>query len=163
MVHLYQHLPVDGAKLENDLEQVRGQFALRGYMQAHITAEPAFDDRQGTVQYNFVVKQGPLFKMGKLDVSGFPDKVVQEVTTFWKLREGDPFDRSYVGRFFDEPRIKEMFGGKQFVVEQSEGETEHVVDVSIILCHPSGCQPSPNALFVSGEVQGDAKPESQPK
>ena len=159
MVHLYQHLPVDGAKLENDLEQVRGQFALRGYMQAHITAEPAFDDRQGTVQYNFVVKQGPLFKMGKLDVSGFPDKVVQEVTTFWKLREGDPFDRSYVGRFFDEPRIKEMFGGKQFVVEQSEGETEHVVDVSIILCHPSGCQPSPNALFVSGEVAPSSPPE----
>jgi outer membrane protein assembly factor BamA len=163
MVHLYQHLPVDGAKLESDLERARQEFAYRGYMQAVITAQPEFDDQQGAVKYNFVVKQGPLYKMGKLDVSGFPYKVSEEVTTLWKLREGDPFDRSYVLRFFGEPKIMQMFADKPFVVEQSEGETEHVVDVSIVLCHPSGCQPSPNALFVSGEVESDSKPESQPK
>ena len=78
--------------------------------------------------------------------------------TSWKLREGDPFDRSYVARFFNEPRIMQMFGGKPFVVEQSEGETEQTVDVSIVLCHPSGCQPSPNALFVSGETEPESKP-----
>jgi outer membrane protein assembly factor BamA len=158
MVHLYQHLPVDGAKLESDLENVRLQLALRGYMQARVTVQPEFDEMQGSVKYKFVVAQGPLFKMGKLDVSGFPEKVVDEVMTLWKLREGDPFDRSYVARFFQEPKILQMFGGKPFVVEQSEGETEQTVDVSIVLCHPSGCQPSPDALFVSGEVEPAAKP-----
>jgi outer membrane protein assembly factor BamA len=161
MVHLYQHLPVDGAKLEADLAQVRAQFAFRGYMQARITAQPEFDEAQGAVKYNFVVAQGPLFRMGKIDISGFPDKVVTEVTTLWKLREGDPFDRSYVVRFFADPKIMQMFEGKQFVVEQSEGENEQVVDVSIVLCHPSGCNPSPNALFVSAAPQNDSKPDSK--
>lgn len=160
MVHLYQHLPVDGAKLEADLENARQQFALRGYMQARVTAQPRFDDAQGAVQYDFVVTQGPLYKMGKLDVSGFPDKMIEEVSTAWKLREGDPFDRSYVTRFFGDPRIMQLFGGKSFVVEQSEGETEHAIDISIILCHPSGCQPSPNALFVSGDQEA---PSGEPK
>lgn len=161
MVHLYQHLPVDGAKLETDLEQVRAQFAFRGYMQAHITTHQEFDDAQGAVKYTFIVAEGPLYKMGKLDISGFPDKVVSEVATLWKLREGDPFDRSYVIRFFANPKIMQMFEGKQFVVEQSEGENEQVVDVSIVLCHPSGCNPSPNALFVSAEPQSDSKPDSK--
>lgn len=157
MVHLYQHLPVDGAKLDADLQQVRAQFALRGYMQAHITAEPQFDDQQGTVQYTFAVKEGPLYKMGKLDLSGFPDKMVDEVTTLWKLREGDPFDRSYVVRFFADPKIAQLFSGKKFVVEQSEGDTPQIVDISINLCDPAGCKPSPNALFIS------ARPEDKPE
>lgn len=161
MVHLYQHLPVDGAKLDADLQQVRAQFALRGYMQARITAQPQFDDQQGTVQYAFTVKEGPLYKMGKLDLSGFPDKFVNEVSTLWKLREGDPFDRSYVVRFFADPRIMQMFSGKQFVVEQSEGDTPQIVDISINLCDPAGCKPSPNALFISAQSEEDVKPESQ--
>jgi outer membrane protein assembly factor BamA len=161
MVHLYQHLPVDGVKLESDLDQVRAQFAVRGYMQAKITAQPQLDDAQGTVKYAFAVTEGPLFKMGKLDISGFPDKLVNEVTTLWKLREGDPFDRSYVARFFADPRIMQWFEGRQFVVEQSEGENEQIVDISIVLCHPSGCKPSPNALFVSGAPPSDSKPESK--
>lgn len=161
MVHLYQHLPVDGAKLDADLQQVRAQFALRGYMQAHITAQPQFDDQQGTVQYAFTVQEGPLYKMGKLDLSGFPDKFMNEVSTLWKLREGDPFDRSYVVRFFANPRIMQMFSGKQFVVEQSEGDTPQIVDISINLCDPAGCKPSPSSIFVSAQPEDGSKPESR--
>ena len=159
MVHLYQHLPVDGAKLDADLQQVRAQFALRGYMLARITAEPQFDDQQGTVQYSFAVKEGPLYKMGKLDLAGFPDKLVDDISTLWKLREGDPFDRSYVVRFFADPKIAQLFSGRKFVVEQSEGDTPQIVDISINLCDPAGCKPSPNALFMSAKP--DEKPESQ--
>jgi outer membrane protein assembly factor BamA len=159
MVHLYQHLPVDGAKLDADLQQVRAQFALRGYMQARITAQPRFDDSQGTVQYTFAVKEGPLYKMGKLDLSGFPDKMVDQVSTLWKLREGDPFDHSYVLRFFADPKIAQLFSGRKFVVEQSEGDTPQIVDISINLCDPAGCKPSPNALFIS--AQPEESPESR--
>lgn len=159
MVHLYDHLPVDGAKLETDLERVRAELALRGYMQARVAAQPQFDDQQGTVQYTFAVTPGPLYKMGKLDLSGFPDKLVNEVTTLWKLREGDPFDRSYVVRFFADQRIMQLFEGKQFVVEQSEGETPQIVDISINLCDPAGCKPSPNAIFIG--AQPEESPETQ--
>ena len=130
-----------------------------GEISSIFTAQPQFDDQQGTVQYTFAVKEGPLYKMGKLDLSGFPDKLVDQVSTLWKLREGDPFDRSYVVRFFADPRIAQLFSGKKFVVEQSEGDTPQIVDISINLCDPGGCKPSPNAVFIS--AQPEEKPESQ--
>jgi outer membrane protein assembly factor BamA len=149
-VHLYLHLPVDGAKLEQDLEQVRAQYASRGYMQAKITAQPAFDDAKGEVRYTFNVAEGPLYKMGAFDVSGFPDKLSAKVRDLWKLRQGDPFDRVYISKFFHDPMIEDLFEGQKFVVEQSEGDSPNTIDVTISLCLPSGCNPSPNALFVSG-------------
>lgn len=161
MVHLYEHLPVDGAKLEADLQRVRAELAFRGYMEARVAAQPQFDDAQGTVRYMFAITQGPLYKMGKLDLSGFPDKFVTEVSTLWKLREGDPFDRSYVVRFFANQRIMQLFEGKQFVVEQSEGDTPQIVDISINLCDPAGCKPSPSSIFVSAQPEDGSKPESQ--
>lgn len=149
LVHLYLHLPVDGAKLEDDLEQVRWQYAMRGYMHARVTYQPTFDDAKGAVQYAFKVDEGPLYKMGIFEVSGLPDKVAVEITSLWKLRQGDPFDRVYIQRFFAEPRIQQLFSGQKFVVEQSEGDEPTTLDVSVVLCLPSGCKPSPGALYVS--------------
>jgi outer membrane protein assembly factor BamA len=148
-IHLYQHLPVDGAKLESDLTKLRTEYAMAGYMYAQVEAQPHFDDAAGTVQYDFIVKEGPLFKMGKFDLAGFPDKLSAEVRTLWRLREGDPFDRTYIPRFFNERLIRQIFGGQKFVVEQSEGEQPNFLDVTVILCHPDGCTPSPDVLYQS--------------
>jgi outer membrane protein assembly factor BamA len=150
MVHLYQHLPVDGAKLEQDLMQVRAQYATRGYMQARISAQPVFDDVKGEVRYTFNVAEGPLLKMGVFDVSGFPDKISAQVRDLWKLRQGEPFDRVYIERFFRDPLIQKLLSGQSFVVEQSDGDAPNTLDVTVALCMASGCKPSPNALFVSG-------------
>lgn len=150
MVHLYLHLPVDGAKLEQDLTQVRAQYATRGYMQARVTPQPVFDDAKGEVRYTFNVAEGALLKMGVFDVSGFPDKVSAQVRDLWKLRQGDPFDRVYIEKFFRDPLIQRLFSGQSFVVEQSEGDEPNTLDVTVALCMAAGCKPSPNALFVSG-------------
>jgi outer membrane protein assembly factor BamA len=159
MVHLYLHLPVDGAKLEQDLTQVRAQYAARGYMQAHITPGAVLDDAKGEVRYTFNVAEGPLLKMGVFDVSGFPDKVSAQVRDLWKLRQGDPFDRVYIEKFFRDPLIQRLFSGQSFVVEQSEGDDPNTLDVTVALCMASGCKPSPNALFVSGPAT-QPQPES---
>lgn len=151
LLHLYQHLPVDGAKLEQDLEQVRAVYAMHGYMNARIHAVPDLNDSDGTVRYTFEVNEGALFRMGTFELSGFPSKLVEEITALWKLREGDPFNRVYAKQFFAEPRVRELFSGRQFVVEQSEGTTPERIDVTIALCHPAGCKPSPDAIYVTAD------------
>jgi outer membrane protein assembly factor BamA len=148
-VHLYQHLPVNGAILEQDLRAIQKEYMMAGYMHARIKPEPKFDDAAGTVQYRFVVQEGPLYKMGKFEVAGFPEKVAEEVTDLWKLREGDPFDRTYIARFFGEAKVKQLFGGQRFVVEQSEGEQPNSLDVTVLICQEGGCKPSPDVLYVS--------------
>lgn len=148
-MHLYLHLPVNGAMLEDDLQRLQAEYSMAGFMHARIKPQAEFDDAAGTVKYQFVVQEGPLYKMGKFEVTGFPDKIATEVQTMWQLREGDPFDRLYIRKFFGQRRVIELLGGQKFVVEQSEGEHPNSLDVTVVLCQESGCKPSPDVLFVS--------------
>jgi outer membrane protein assembly factor BamA len=148
-VHLYQHLPVDGAKLEQDLKSLQAELMRMGYMHARIKPHPEYDDAAGTVKYTFEVQEGALYKMGEFDLAGFPDKVADEARALWKLRQGEPFDRAYITQFFGNRMIRELFAGQSFVVEQGEGEQPNSIDVTVVLCAPGGCKPSPDVLYMS--------------
>jgi hypothetical protein len=87
--------------------------------------------------------------MGKFEVTGFPDNIAGEVQDLWRMREGDPFDRNYIRKFFGQRRIIELLGGQRFVVEQSEGERPNSLDVTVVVCQEEGCKPSPDVLYVS--------------
>jgi outer membrane protein insertion porin family len=148
-VHLYQHLPVDGAKLEEDLTRVQAEYTRAGFMHARIKPQPKFDDAAGTVTYDFMVQEGPRYTMGKFDMAGFPDRLTAELTPLWQLREGEPFDRAYIKKFFQDRQVNALLEGKSFVVEQSEGEHPNSLDVTIVLCAPGGCKASPDVLYMS--------------
>ena len=148
-VHLYQHLPVDGAKLEDDLTRVQAEYTRAGYMHARIKPQPHYDAAAGTVTYDFVVQEGPLYTMGRFDMAGFSDKLTAELSPLWQLREGDPFDRAYIQKFFQERQVNALLNGKSFVVEQSEGERPNSLDVTIVQCAAGGCKPSPDVLYMS--------------
>jgi outer membrane protein assembly factor BamA len=148
-VRLYLHLPVNGAMLEDDLRRVQADYSLAGFMHARIKPQAEFNDAAGIVKYHFVVQEGPQYKMGKFEVTGFPENIAGEVQDLWRLREGDPFDRNYIGKFFGEQRIIKLLGGQKFVVEQSEGEQPNSLDVTVVVCQEDGCKPSPDVLYVS--------------
>jgi hypothetical protein len=65
------------------------------------------------------------------------------------LREGAPFDRAYVKKFFQQPQVNTLLAGRSFVVEQSEGEHPNSLDVTIVLCAAEGCKASPDVLYMS--------------
>jgi outer membrane protein assembly factor BamA len=148
-VHLYLHLPVNGAMLEEDLKRVQADYSLAGFMHARIKTQPEFNEEAGTVKYQFIVQEGPQYKMGKFEVTGFPDNIAGEVQDLWRMREGDPFDRNYIRKFFGQRHIIELLGGQRFVVEQSEGERPNSLDVTVVVCQEEGCKPSPDVLYVS--------------
>ena len=84
--------------------------------------------------------------MGKFNVDGLSSGPAERVRQLWKLREGEPFNREYLKEFFNAFRTPTDTG---YVIEQSEGEAQNSVDVTIIFCNPrTPCQPSgPNALY----------------
>lgn len=129
---------VDGAQLNDDLTRVRVQHLMRGYMQARVKKDPEFDDAAGTVRYTIRIEAGDLYTMGKFEVEGFKPEVVEQLHLAWKLREGDPFDDSYLKGFLKTLHIP---GVTDFAVEKSEGEAPHTMDVTIVACLPgSNCK-----------------------
>ena len=150
-VHLYEHLPVDGAKLERDILSLQAELMRMGYMHARIKTQPEYDDAAGTVKYTFVVQEGALYTMGEFDVAGFPDKVADEARALWKLRQGEPFDRGYITQFFGNRMVKQLLAGQSFVVEQGEGEQPNSIDVTVVTCAPGGCKPSSDVLYMSND------------
>ena len=79
------------------------------------------------------LEAGELYTMGKLEVEGFKPEVTERIHLEWKMREGDPFNDTYLQSFV---RHLSIPGVTEFVVEKSESETPHTMDVTVIACLP---------------------------
>ncbi len=129
LLHLAGGVPVDGAQFEHDLYQIREQYARRGYMKAEVNALPNFDDAQGAVSYQLAVIEGPQYKMGKLDVEGLAKGSVERLISAWKLREGEPYDSTYVRNFLKAYQLPE---GISYQAEQEVDDVNKIVDTTIV-------------------------------
>lgn len=130
-VHFFPGLVMNGDLLNYELRKLREAYAQRGYM--HMTVEPktTFDDAAGTVSYSMVIKEGPQFRMGELEVAGLSKEDTEALMNAWKLRPGDPFDVTYIPNFIASVKLPD---GAEFAVEQSEGEQPQTVDITFVLC-----------------------------
>ncbi len=82
--------------------------------------------------YRFEVKEGELYRMGKLDVVG-PDPQRQRMLELWKLKEGMAYDNTYFKQMTDQ--LKGVAGPKstRWKVIEHLDDTTHVVDVRVEL------------------------------
>ena len=92
--------PADAVKLESDIEQVKKLYGTKGYLFADVEAAAAMDDAQATVSYSLKVTEGDLHRMGKLELDGLDPQVAKKMEAQWQMKPGDPFDDSYLARFF---------------------------------------------------------------
>jgi outer membrane protein assembly factor BamA len=88
---------VNFSKLNHDLAQVRRLFGKYGREAATITPVPTYG--QGTVTYSFSVREGDLYRMGKLEIDGFDAETTRKLTESWKLPDGAAYDRTYMQKF----------------------------------------------------------------
>src|SRR4051812_22345736 len=86
----------DGVELQRDEKSMRRLYATHGFLHMTLTSAPMFNEAESTVQYRWIVAEGPLFNMGKLDFSGISDKSAENLRQLFKLHEGEPFDAGYV-------------------------------------------------------------------
>ncbi|MCU1285193.1 MAG: hypothetical protein JWO13_1543 [Acidobacteriales bacterium] len=148
---------VDGSALSRGENAIRAQYARLGYLHMLLTSEPTFDDAAHTVNYKYTVNEGDLFRMGKLEVEGRQPSAAAKIHLAWKLREGDPFDASYVRTFVADLKAT---ANAPFIVEESEGEHAKTVDLTLIFCTSNQpCRPTAeNHLFSAQDAEQEIKP-----
>jgi outer membrane protein insertion porin family len=128
-LHLGSGVPVDGRQFDEDLARMRTQYERRGYMKTEVNALPSFDDAGGTVSYQIAILEGPQYKMGKLEVEGLAKNSAEKLRNAWKLREGEPYDRSYIADFL---RTFQIPAGASYNIEQEVNEESKVVDTTLV-------------------------------
>lgn len=101
LIHLKIGEPVNTVQLADDLGQIKKFYATRGYLFANIESEPALDDTAGTVTYRLMIKEGDIYRMGDLSIEGIPEDNAIRMAAQWQMKKGDPFDDSYMKKFFD--------------------------------------------------------------
>jgi outer membrane protein assembly factor BamA len=100
LVHLKTGEPADAIQLGDDLDQVRKLYGTKGYLFAHADPTPEMDDGQSTVHYQLSVTEGSVYRMGDLQIEGLDADSTRKMAAQWQMKKGDPYDQSYMQRFF---------------------------------------------------------------
>jgi outer membrane protein assembly factor BamA len=155
-VHSFPGLPMNADLLGYELRTLRTEYARRGYMHMTATPKPTFNEAAGTVTYDIVIKEGPLFRMGEVEVAGLSKDSEELIRNAWKLRPGDPFDLTYLTGFASQFKLPD---GAAYVIEQSEGAEPQTVDVTFVFCkQQAACKPVADQLR---EEEGEKVPRSR--
>jgi outer membrane protein insertion porin family len=93
--------PANAVKLGSDMEAVQKLYGTKGYLAAQVRSDADTDDSQAMVHYTLRVNEGDLYRMGDLQIDGLADDAATRMATQWQMKKGDPFDDSYLKRFFD--------------------------------------------------------------
>jgi outer membrane protein insertion porin family len=104
LLHAGTGQPANTVQLEEDLRAVQQLYGSRGYVTASIKANAAFDDAGGTVAYQLVVTEGPLYRMGELEFRGIDNNLTARLRAAWKIRPGDVYDSTYLKQFLPQAR-----------------------------------------------------------
>jgi len=100
LIHLKAGEPANAVQLGEDLEEIRKLYGTKGYLFAHADPTPEMDDSAATVSYQLSMTEGDLYRMGELTIDGIPPANAAKMAEQWQLKKGNPFDDSYLQRFF---------------------------------------------------------------
>ena len=100
LVHLKPGEPANAVQLAIDVEEVQRLYGTKGYILARVDARPEMDDSSASVSYELKVSEGDLYRMGELTIDGIPQQNADKMAAQWQLKNGDPYDKSYLQRFF---------------------------------------------------------------
>lgn len=99
-VHLKSGDPANAVQLDEDMGAVRKLYGTKGYLFARVEPTPTMDDTQSTVSYELNVAEGDQYRMGDLILDGLEADATKRFTEQWQMKKGEPYDNSYLPRFF---------------------------------------------------------------
>jgi outer membrane protein insertion porin family len=103
-----------------------------GYLMAVANPQRIFDDERHVLNLKIPFTLGPLYRFGKLTVTGLPADWEERLRQQWKLQPGDPFDYDYGSEFMsDFVRSVNDRPFKRFNVRTSNGG-QYVMDFELI-------------------------------
>lgn len=128
LIHATLNQPANVVALDNDIAAIKQLYGTHGYVAASINSKPEFDDAKSTVRYVLTISEGPVYKMGELDIRGLDDRTTARLQNEWTLRPGDIYDSSYAQRFLN--RAYKEIGDWRVRVDESRNP-DQTVDVTL--------------------------------
>jgi len=121
--------PANAQQLDRDLAQVRVLFGKFGREGVIITPVATFSG--GAVTYNFEVKEGELYHMGKVEIEGVEPEQARKLAQGWKLGEGEPYDNTYVHQFLAHTVLKVPGHKWEWMTFEQIDDTQKTVNVRL--------------------------------
>jgi hypothetical protein len=100
LIHLKNGEPANAVELSDDLDAIRKLYGTKGYLAARVDPNADMDDAMSTVSYRLSVTEGDQYRMGELSIDGIPLDNAKRMAAQWQLKKGDPYDASYLPKFF---------------------------------------------------------------
>lgn len=89
----------DDSKVRDGIRRIAGIYGRNGYVLFTAMPSPRLDDAAQTAVFEFTVSEGPQFRMGKLEMTGLPEREAEALRKHWTLETGATFDDGYVSEF----------------------------------------------------------------
>jgi outer membrane protein assembly factor BamA len=100
LIHLKAGEPANAVQLKDDLDEMHRLYGSKGYLMAHVDPSAQMDDAKATVEFQLNVTEGELYRMGELQIDGIELENAKRMAAQWQLKKGDPYDNTYLPRFF---------------------------------------------------------------
>jgi outer membrane protein insertion porin family len=126
----------NGLKTDAGLKLIQRTYGKKGYIEASLKPEQVFDDPERLVAYRILVREGPQYRMGRIEFRGLSDSDAASLKRKWKLQPGDVFDTSYTDEFTkssDFLRIRQKTGAKHVEITTNPEREQRIVDVTVTL------------------------------
>lgn len=99
---------LDRQKLDQDVETLRKYYRSLGYFRAEIGRELVADDSGKWVTINFIIDEGPRYKIRNVEIAGSTKFDSQKLTEFLRLKQGEPFSQAFMER--DRTLLTDLYG-----------------------------------------------------
>ena len=112
---------VDRQKIDEDVDRLTAYYRSLGFFRARIGRELEWNEDQNWLTLTFVIDEGPRYKVRNISVIGNTKFQNTELTTGFKLKDG---------QFFDQPKmdsdlgvIRDIYGSVGYVFTDVQAET----------------------------------------
>jgi len=85
---------VNGQRIQAGWDKVLDEYAYRGYLDAKVDPQSAYDDAKHTVAYQVHVSEGPQYRYGDMLVTGLSVLGEKKIRSAWNVPAGAIFDRA---------------------------------------------------------------------
>ncbi|HEY2459337.1 MAG TPA: POTRA domain-containing protein [Candidatus Acidoferrum sp.] len=93
-LHLKPGDVADGMAIEAGWDQIREDYAQRGYLDAAVDPAPAYDDQAHTVSYTVRINEGKPYHYGSMTITGLSATAEKRLRDSWPISAGEVFDKA---------------------------------------------------------------------
>ena len=124
--------PADTTQLAGIVAVARQMFTNKGHMYAQVKSTATLDAEKHSAAFNLNVDEGPVYRMGKLEVQNLDASRAALVQRVWGIHEGDAYVASYVNTFLGKHPVElASLDGWTTRYTQTIHDDTHLVDLTL--------------------------------